>query len=121
MEKFNASIAYDRQLWEVDVQGSKAYSRGLQKAGLLTKAEMDKILQGLDKVLFMPQVLLRAPPCGLGLPPHPRAQCHPKPLTSLCDAYAPKEVPFTPVQSSLALFILNAPWPRGSWAKVHRA
>nr|KAF6365794.1 argininosuccinate lyase [Pipistrellus kuhlii] len=50
MEKFNASIAYDRQLWEVDVQGSKAYSRGLQKAGLLTKAEMDKILQGLDKV-----------------------------------------------------------------------
>ncbi|XP_023609208.1 argininosuccinate lyase isoform X2 [Myotis lucifugus] len=50
MEKFNASIAYDRQLWEVDVQGSKAYSRGLQKAGLLTKAEMDKILHGLDKV-----------------------------------------------------------------------
>uniref|UniRef100_A0A2K6GSY9 Argininosuccinate lyase n=1 Tax=Propithecus coquereli TaxID=379532 RepID=A0A2K6GSY9_PROCO len=50
MEKFNASIAYDRHLWEVDVQGSKAYSRGLEKAGLLTKAEMDQILQGLDKV-----------------------------------------------------------------------
>ncbi|XP_063581780.1 argininosuccinate lyase isoform X5 [Pongo abelii] len=50
MEKFNASIAYDRHLWEVDVQGSKAYSRGLEKAGLLTKAEMDQILHGLDKV-----------------------------------------------------------------------
>ncbi|XP_011848272.1 PREDICTED: argininosuccinate lyase isoform X3 [Mandrillus leucophaeus] len=50
MEKFNASIAYDRHLWEVDVQGSKAYSRGLEKAGLLTKAEMDRILHGLDKV-----------------------------------------------------------------------
>ncbi|XP_032120653.1 argininosuccinate lyase isoform X2 [Sapajus apella] len=50
MEKFNASITYDRQLWEVDVQGSKAYSRGLEKAGLLTKAEMDQILHGLDKV-----------------------------------------------------------------------
>ncbi|KAB1263666.1 Argininosuccinate lyase [Camelus dromedarius] len=50
MEKFNASIAYDQHLWEVDVQGSKAYSRGLEKAGLLTKAEMDQILQGLDKV-----------------------------------------------------------------------
>uniref|UniRef100_A0A8D1DI54 Argininosuccinate lyase n=1 Tax=Sus scrofa TaxID=9823 RepID=A0A8D1DI54_PIG len=49
MEKFNASIAYDRHLWEVDVQGSKAYSRGLEKAGLLTKAEMDQILHGLDK------------------------------------------------------------------------
>uniref|UniRef100_A0A2K6UXW5 Argininosuccinate lyase n=1 Tax=Saimiri boliviensis boliviensis TaxID=39432 RepID=A0A2K6UXW5_SAIBB len=50
MEKFNASITYDRQLWEVDVQGSKAYSKGLEKAGLLTKAEMDQILHGLDKV-----------------------------------------------------------------------
>nr|XP_012304531.1 argininosuccinate lyase isoform X1 [Aotus nancymaae] len=50
MEKFNASITYDRKLWEVDVQGSKAYSRGLEKAGLLTKAEMDQILHGLDKV-----------------------------------------------------------------------
>lgn len=50
MEKFNSSISYDRHLWNVDVQGSKAYSRGLEKAGLLTKAEMQKILQGLDKV-----------------------------------------------------------------------
>ncbi|KAM6155297.1 argininosuccinate lyase [Rhynchocyon petersi] len=50
MEKFNASITYDRNLWEVDVQGSKAYSRGLQKAGFLTTAEMDRILNGLDKV-----------------------------------------------------------------------
>ncbi|XP_023390402.1 argininosuccinate lyase-like [Pteropus vampyrus] len=50
MEKFNSSITYDRHLWEVDVQGSKAYSRGLEKAGLLTKVEMDQILHGLDKV-----------------------------------------------------------------------
>ncbi|KAK2499477.1 hypothetical protein MC885_000101 [Smutsia gigantea] len=50
MEKFNSSIACDRHLWEVDVQGSKAYSRGLEKAGLLTKAEMNQILLGLDKV-----------------------------------------------------------------------
>lgn len=51
MEKFNSSIAYDRHLWNVDLQGSKAYSRGLEKAGLLTKAEMQQILQGLDKVV----------------------------------------------------------------------
>lgn len=50
MDKFNSSIAYDRHLWNVDLQGSKAYSRGLEKAGLLTKAEMQQILQGLDKV-----------------------------------------------------------------------
>lgn len=55
MEKFNSSITYDRRLWEVDVQGSKAYSQGLEKAGLLTKAEMDQILRGLDKVSPVPQ------------------------------------------------------------------
>ena len=53
MEKFHASITYDRHLWEVDVQGSRGYSRGLEKAGLLTKAEMDQIPHGLDKVLAM--------------------------------------------------------------------
>lgn len=55
MEKFNSSISYDRHLWNVDVQGSKAYCRGLEKAGLLTKAEMQQILQGLDKVVSRAQ------------------------------------------------------------------
>uniref|UniRef100_A0A4X2KDM9 Argininosuccinate lyase n=1 Tax=Vombatus ursinus TaxID=29139 RepID=A0A4X2KDM9_VOMUR len=50
MEKFNASIAYDQRMWEADIQGSKAYSKGLEKAGLLTKAELGEILCGLDKV-----------------------------------------------------------------------
>lgn len=50
MDRFNSSISYDRHLWNVDVQGSKAYCRGLENAGLLTKAEMQQILQGLDKV-----------------------------------------------------------------------
>lgn len=74
MEKFNSSITYDRQLWEVDVQGSKAYSRGLEKAGLLTKAEMDQIHRGLDKVLSLPQGPLRAPSCGPQLPANPQAR-----------------------------------------------
>ena len=33
--------AYDQHLWEVDIQGSRAYSWGVEKAGLLPKAEMD--------------------------------------------------------------------------------
>lgn len=66
MEKFNSSITYDRHLWEADVQGSKAYSRGLERAGLLTKAEMDQILHGLDKVLSTPP----GPPQST---PHPLA------------------------------------------------
>uniref|UniRef100_A0A5F8HLR2 Argininosuccinate lyase n=1 Tax=Monodelphis domestica TaxID=13616 RepID=A0A5F8HLR2_MONDO len=50
MEKFNSSISYDQRMWEADIQGSKAYSKGLENAGLLTKAELEKILHGLDKV-----------------------------------------------------------------------
>lgn len=109
MEKFNASIAYDRQLWEVDVQGSKAYSRGLQKAGLLTKAEMDKILQGLDKVRLTPRGPSEGPFLWPRAPRNPqhRLQCHPKP-------HSPGEVPFAPAQSSLSLSIPSAPWPHGS-------
>lgn len=74
MEKFNSSITYDRHLWEVDVQGSKAYSRGLEKAGLLTKVEMDQILRGLDKVLSTPQGPPKSPSLWPRLPPNLRAQ-----------------------------------------------
>lgn len=81
MEKFNSSITYDRHLWEVDVQGSKAYSRGLEKAGLLTKAEMDQILRGLDKVLSCPKPtqgpLFSVAP-GSHQIPQCSLQCHPK-------------------------------------------
>lgn len=115
MEKFNSSITYDRQLWEVDVQGSKAYSRGLEKAGLLTKAERDQILQGLDKVLSMSQGPSEGPcapvsvaPGSHQIPEH-RLQCHPKPLTAPCGDDSPREAPFTPMQCSPSLFILQCP------------
>lgn len=51
MEKFNASIAYDRRMWEADIKGSKAYVKALQKAGLVTQNEMKQIVTGLDKVI----------------------------------------------------------------------
>ncbi|XP_051891618.1 argininosuccinate lyase [Pristis pectinata] len=50
MEKFNASVSYDQRLWAADIQGSKAYAKALEKAGLLTKSEMDQILNGMDKI-----------------------------------------------------------------------
>lgn len=50
MEKFNASISYDQRMWDADIRGSKAYVKALQKAGLVTKEEMDQIQAGLDKV-----------------------------------------------------------------------
>jgi argininosuccinate lyase len=50
MEKFNASIGYDKRLWKVDIQGSKAYATALEKAGILTSIEKDTIHLGLDQV-----------------------------------------------------------------------
>ncbi|KFQ91471.1 Argininosuccinate lyase, partial [Nipponia nippon] len=34
MEMLNASITYDQRLAEVDVQGSMAYAKALEKAGI---------------------------------------------------------------------------------------
>ncbi|XP_023685120.2 argininosuccinate lyase isoform X2 [Paramormyrops kingsleyae] len=50
MEKFNASISYDQRMWDADIRGSKGYVKALQKAGLVSQEEMEKIVQGLDKI-----------------------------------------------------------------------
>jgi len=50
MERFNASIGFDWRLWAADIQGSTAYARALQRAGLLTAAERERLIQGLQAV-----------------------------------------------------------------------
>lgn len=50
MEKFNESLPLDKRLWAEDLKGSKAYARGLAKAGVLTSEEADAIVSGLDRV-----------------------------------------------------------------------
>ncbi|NWH40984.1 ARLY2 lyase, partial [Chloropsis hardwickii] len=50
MEMLNASISYDQRLSEVDIQGSMAYAKALEKAGILSKTELEKILGGLEKI-----------------------------------------------------------------------
>lgn len=50
MDMFNSSISYDKRMWEADIQGSQAYVKALEKAGLVTKAEMEQIITGLDQV-----------------------------------------------------------------------
>ena len=52
MEILNASITYDQRLSEVDIQGSMAYAKALEKAGILSKTELEKILSGLEKVFI---------------------------------------------------------------------
>ncbi len=50
MERFNASIGFDRRLYRADIEGSRAQSRALVRAGILTQDECDRVLAGLDQV-----------------------------------------------------------------------
>ncbi len=50
MERFNASIGFDWRLWAADIEGSMAYARALERAGLLTADERDQLIQGLEAV-----------------------------------------------------------------------
>ncbi len=48
--QFTESISFDWRLWRHDIEGSKAHARMLLKAGLLTHAQCNQILRGLDKI-----------------------------------------------------------------------
>jgi argininosuccinate lyase len=50
MERFNASIDFDRRLWAADIRGSIAYAQALEQAGLITTDERDELLCGLEMV-----------------------------------------------------------------------
>ncbi|KAI9914342.1 hypothetical protein PsorP6_006882 [Peronosclerospora sorghi] len=50
MHKFNESLSVDKRMWRVDLDGSQAYARALEKSGVITRAEADEIVAGLDKV-----------------------------------------------------------------------
>ncbi len=49
--RFNASISFDQKLYRQDVEGSQAHVRMLAKQGILTEAERDQILEGLQGIL----------------------------------------------------------------------
>ncbi|WP_019558345.1 argininosuccinate lyase [Thioalkalivibrio sp. ALE12] len=50
VERFTASVAFDRRLYREDIQGSQAHARMLAKVGVLTDAEAAQILEGLDAI-----------------------------------------------------------------------
>ncbi|XP_003729478.2 argininosuccinate lyase isoform X1 [Strongylocentrotus purpuratus] len=50
MEKFNASIEFDKRMWKADIVGSQAYVKAICKVGLVTEEERDLIDDGLTKV-----------------------------------------------------------------------
>jgi argininosuccinate lyase len=47
---FTESISFDRRLWRQDIRGSIAHATMLQRAGLLSKPELDSIIKGLERI-----------------------------------------------------------------------
>ncbi len=50
LDKFNASIMYDRKLYCEDIEGSLAHAQMLAKQGILTQEELKQIRDGLAQV-----------------------------------------------------------------------
>jgi hypothetical protein len=50
MEAINASIGFDKRLYRQDIAGSRAHCKMLAAVGVITQADRDAILGGLDRV-----------------------------------------------------------------------
>jgi argininosuccinate lyase len=49
-QRLNASIDFDRRLWAQDIAQSRAHTRMLAAGGIVSEADRDAILRGLDSV-----------------------------------------------------------------------
>lgn len=50
MHQYNQSLAYDKRMYAADVKGSIAFSKALQKAGIVSSNEQAEIERGLRLV-----------------------------------------------------------------------
>lgn len=50
MERLNASVDVDRELWREDIQGSIVHAQGLVRARVLTPSEGETIVAGLQQI-----------------------------------------------------------------------
>ncbi|MRR38565.1 argininosuccinate lyase, partial [bacterium] len=50
LERFSASIDFDRKLYHHDIKGSKAHAGMLERIGFLTRTEKQAIIKGLDEI-----------------------------------------------------------------------
>ncbi|MEY5009118.1 MAG: argininosuccinate lyase [Verrucomicrobiota bacterium] len=50
LQRYSESVSFDWRLWRHDIEGSIAHSAALEKAGLLTGAERESIVQGLREI-----------------------------------------------------------------------
>ena len=50
MTRINASIGFDKRLWREDIAASKAHAAMLGEQGIVSKADVAAILEGLDQI-----------------------------------------------------------------------
>ncbi len=50
MDEFNASLNFDKKLYEYDIKGSKAHAKMLNAQGLIDNNEYKAIIDGLDRI-----------------------------------------------------------------------
>jgi argininosuccinate lyase len=50
VQRFTASVDFDRRLFQQDIDGSAAHAKMLAKAGILTADEVSQILEGLESI-----------------------------------------------------------------------
>lgn len=50
MDLYNASLPYDKVMYDADLTGTKVYTQGLNKLGLITGDELEKIHEGLEVI-----------------------------------------------------------------------
>jgi len=51
VEEYTESVSYDKRLYKVDIEGSKAHVSMLARVGVLTDKERSTIIEGLDQIL----------------------------------------------------------------------
>ncbi len=51
VEEFTASIGFEQRLGSYDIQGSKAHAEMLGRQGIISVAEAQQIITGLDEIL----------------------------------------------------------------------
>lgn len=50
MDLLNRSLPVDHRLWREDLAGSRAWAKSLGRAGVVSDEEVDRLLEGLDRV-----------------------------------------------------------------------
>lgn len=50
MQRFTESVSYDWRLYAEDIEGSVAHARMLERVGILTSAEAEAIVKGLEEI-----------------------------------------------------------------------